>query len=106
MPVFGGHQAQVCEGMCPDWGGVPLLLCPAQLSLPTACLPLTYGCRFAERHKRLLNAYVHRTPALLETSFAPLLRAPKLLDFDNKRVRCGTGPRCGALHALTCSSAA
>lgn len=41
--------------------------------------------RFAERHKRLLNAYVHRTPSLLESSFAPLLRAPKLLDFDNKR---------------------
>ncbi len=43
--------------------------------------------RFAERHKRLLNAYVHRTPSLLESSFASLLRAPKLLDFDNKRVR-------------------
>ncbi|KAL6759433.1 hypothetical protein V8C86DRAFT_3013524 [Haematococcus lacustris] len=41
--------------------------------------------RFAEKHRRLLNAYVRRTPALLESSLAPLLRAPRLIEFDNKR---------------------
>jgi len=41
--------------------------------------------RFAERHRRLLNAYVRRSPALLESSMAPLLRAAKLIEFDNKR---------------------
>lgn len=40
--------------------------------------------RFAERHRRLVNALVHHKPALLQTSLALLLRAPKLLDFDNK----------------------
>ena len=42
--------------------------------------------RFAERHRRLLNALVAARPDLLGTSLALLLRAPKLLDFDNKRV--------------------
>jgi E3 ubiquitin-protein ligase HUWE1 len=41
--------------------------------------------RFAERHRRLVNALVHHKPQLLQTSLALLLRAPKLLDFDNKR---------------------
>jgi len=41
--------------------------------------------RFAERHRRLVNALVHHKPQLLQTSLALLLRAPKLLDFDNVR---------------------
>lgn len=41
--------------------------------------------RFSERHRRLLNAYLRRNHGLLESSLAPLLRAPKLIDFDNKR---------------------
>jgi E3 ubiquitin-protein ligase HUWE1 len=45
--------------------------------------------RFVERHRRLLNAYVRRSPALLESSMAPLLRCPKLIEFDNKKVRGG-----------------
>eukprot|EP00955_Chlamydomonas_euryale_P048988 354145-Chlamydomonas_euryale.AAC.1 len=40
---------------------------------------------FAERHARLLNAYVRRSHALLEGSLAPLMRLHKLIDFDNKR---------------------
>ena len=40
--------------------------------------------RFAERHRRLVNVLVHHKPELLQTSLALLLRAPKLLDFDNK----------------------
>lgn len=46
--------------------------------------------KFAERHRRLLNAYIRRNTSLLESSLAPLLRVPKLIDFDNKRAyfRC------------------
>ena len=42
-------------------------------------------CRFAERHRRLLNMMLHATPALLEGPLACLMRAPRLIDFDNKR---------------------
>jgi E3 ubiquitin-protein ligase HUWE1 len=42
--------------------------------------------RFVERHRRLVNVLVHHKPELLQTSLALLLRAPKLLDFDNKWV--------------------
>lgn len=41
--------------------------------------------RFAEKHRRLLNAYLRRSPALLESSLGPLVRAHKLIEFDNKR---------------------
>jgi E3 ubiquitin-protein ligase HUWE1 len=41
--------------------------------------------RFAEKHRLLLNAYLRRNSGLLETSLAPLVRVPKLIDFDNKR---------------------
>lgn len=41
--------------------------------------------KFAERHRRLLNAYIRRNTTLLESSLAPLLGVPKLIDFDNKR---------------------
>jgi hypothetical protein len=41
--------------------------------------------RFAERHRRLLNAYIRRNTGLLESSLNPLLHTPRLIDFDNKR---------------------
>nr|XP_043618820.1 E3 ubiquitin-protein ligase UPL1 [Erigeron canadensis] len=41
--------------------------------------------RFAEKHRRLLNAFIRRDPTLLEKSLSMLLKAPRLLDFDNKR---------------------
>ena len=41
--------------------------------------------RFAERHRRLLNALLRQNASLLEHNLAPLLRAPRLIDFDNKR---------------------
>ncbi|CAM8937305.1 unnamed protein product [Rhodiola kirilowii] len=41
--------------------------------------------RFAEKHRRLLNAYIRQTPGLLEKSLSMLLNAPRLIDFDNKR---------------------
>ena len=55
--------------------------------------------RFAERHRRLLNLLLHAHPALLEGPLGPLLRAPRLVDFDNKRAffraraRAATGAR-------------
>ena len=72
----------------------PALPCPT--SLPPAPSSLTRAPhapplpppRFAERHKRLLNAYLRRNPALLESSLQMLLRAhnaSRLIDFDNKR---------------------
>ncbi|GKB28152.1 E3 ubiquitin protein ligase UPL1-like protein isoform X1 [Tanacetum coccineum] len=41
--------------------------------------------RFAEKHRRLLNAFVRQDPGLLEKSLSMLLKVPKLMDFDNKR---------------------
>ena len=41
--------------------------------------------RFAEQHRRLLNTLVQQNPNLLEGSLAPLLRTPRLVEFENKR---------------------
>ncbi|XP_075486698.1 E3 ubiquitin-protein ligase UPL1-like isoform X2 [Primulina tabacum] len=41
--------------------------------------------RFAEKHCRLLNAFIRQNPALLEKSLCMMLRAPWLIDFDIKR---------------------
>lgn len=41
--------------------------------------------RFAEKHRRLLNAFVRQDPSLLKSSLSMLLKAPRLMDFDNKR---------------------
>ncbi|KAK6934616.1 HUWE1/Rev1, ubiquitin binding region [Dillenia turbinata] len=41
--------------------------------------------RFAEKHRRLLNAFIRQNPGLLEKSLSLMLKAPRLIDFDNKR---------------------
>lgn len=41
--------------------------------------------RFADKHRRMLNAFVRQNPALLEKSLSLLLKVPRLIDFDNKR---------------------
>lgn len=41
--------------------------------------------RFAEKHRRLLNAFIRQNPGLLEKSLLLMLKAPRLIDFDNKR---------------------
>ncbi|XP_048235103.1 E3 ubiquitin-protein ligase UPL1 isoform X2 [Ricinus communis] len=41
--------------------------------------------RFAEKHRRLLNTFIRQNPSLLEKSLSMLLKAPRLIDFDNKR---------------------
>ncbi|CAL1384749.1 unnamed protein product [Linum trigynum] len=41
--------------------------------------------RFAEKHRRLLNAFIRQNPGLLEKSLAMMLKAPRLIDFDNKK---------------------
>ena len=41
--------------------------------------------RFSERHRRILNAFIRQNPGLLEKSLSILLKAPRLIDFDNKR---------------------
>eukprot|EP00252_Welwitschia_mirabilis_P015868 TRINITY_DN35256_c0_g1_i1.p1 TRINITY_DN35256_c0_g1~~TRINITY_DN35256_c0_g1_i1.p1 ORF type:complete len:3600 (-),score=671.44 TRINITY_DN35256_c0_g1_i1:388-11187(-) len=41
--------------------------------------------KFAEKHRRLLNAFVRQNPGLLEKSFSLLLKVPRLIEFDNKR---------------------
>ncbi|KAK9673731.1 hypothetical protein RND81_12G185600 [Saponaria officinalis] len=40
---------------------------------------------FMDKHRRLLNAFVRQSPGLLEKSLSMLLKAPRLIDFDNKR---------------------
>ncbi|XP_057982343.1 E3 ubiquitin-protein ligase UPL1-like isoform X2 [Malania oleifera] len=46
--------------------------------------PLTFA-RFSEKHRRLLNAFIRQNPGLLEKSLSMMLKAPRLIDFDNKR---------------------
>ncbi|KAK9830284.1 hypothetical protein WJX72_010812 [[Myrmecia] bisecta] len=41
--------------------------------------------RFAEKHRRLLNTLLRQNPGLLESSLSPLLKTPRLIEFDNKR---------------------
>ena len=41
--------------------------------------------RFAEKHRRLANAFVRQNPGLLEKSLSMMLKVPRLIDFDNKR---------------------
>ncbi|KAK1310386.1 E3 ubiquitin-protein ligase UPL1 [Acorus calamus] len=41
--------------------------------------------RFADKHRRLLNAFIRQNPGLLEKSLSIMLKAPRLIDFDNKR---------------------
>ena len=41
----------------------------------------------------MLNALLRQNPALLEGSLAPLLRTPRLVDFDNKRAYFRTRAR-------------
>ncbi|GAB4845935.1 E3 ubiquitin-protein ligase upl1 [Ancistrocladus abbreviatus] len=41
--------------------------------------------RFSERHRCLLNAFIRQNPGLLEKSLSMMLKAPRVIDFDNKR---------------------
>ncbi|KAM6552582.1 hypothetical protein CsatB_013344 [Cannabis sativa] len=41
--------------------------------------------KFAEKHRRLLNAFIRQNPSLVEKSLSMMLKAPRLIDFDNKR---------------------
>lgn len=42
-------------------------------------------CRFAEKHRRLLNTLLRQNSSLLQGSLSPLLKVPRLIEFDNKR---------------------
>lgn len=79
------HTAQVLmpNSICASYSCMVTSRQPAM----STCFVIARGRRFAERHRRLLNTYVRRSPGLLEGSMAPLLRAAKLIEFDNKRVR-------------------
>lgn len=41
--------------------------------------------KFAEKHREVINALIRQNPELLETSLKPLLKFPRLVDFNNKR---------------------
>ncbi|KAI4388584.1 hypothetical protein MLD38_000898 [Melastoma candidum] len=41
--------------------------------------------RFAEKHRRLLNAFIRQNPGSLENSLSMMLEVPRLVDFDNKK---------------------
>lgn len=41
--------------------------------------------KFADKHRRLLNSFVRQNPSLLEKSLSMMLKAPRLIDFDNKK---------------------
>lgn len=46
---------------------------------------LIHICRFAEKHRRLLNTLLRQNSSLLQGSLSPLLKVPRLIEFDNKR---------------------
>lgn len=75
--VHHHQQQQHCHGH--------LALVHRLLSVRVCVCTLLFATRFAEQHRRLLNAYVRHTPSLLEASLRLLLKAPRLIDFDNKR---------------------
>ena len=64
------------------------LLCGHFGSCSAACQQAHNMCcpsRFAERHRQLVNMLLRHNASLLQGSLAPLLRVPRLIDFDNKR---------------------
>ncbi len=54
----------------------------------TSCLPSSDSdfMRFAENHRTLVNLIASHAPTVLEESMNMLLKHPKLLDFENKRI--------------------
>ncbi|KAF5727902.1 E3 ubiquitin-protein ligase UPL1 isoform X1 [Tripterygium wilfordii] len=57
--------------------------------------------RFAEKHQRLLNAFIRQNPGLLEKSLSMILKAPRLIDFDNKKAYFRSRIRQQHEHHLT-----
>ncbi|KAF6153803.1 hypothetical protein GIB67_001036 [Kingdonia uniflora] len=57
----------------------------SSLDLSVKCGGAVTFTRFAEKHRRLLNAFIRQNPGLLEKSLSIMLKAPRLIDFDNKR---------------------
>lgn len=60
----------------------------ASVSDATQCRRAEAGMtfvKFAEKHRRLLNAFVRQNPGLLEKSLSLMHKTPRLIDFDNKR---------------------
>lgn len=41
---------------------------------------------FVDKHRTVLNAFIRQTPNLLDGSLKPMLKVPRLIDFDNKRL--------------------
>jgi E3 ubiquitin-protein ligase HUWE1 len=62
--------------------GMSLTLSSSQLSV---ALSQSQFVRFAERHRKLLNAYLRQSPARFEGSLALMLKVPRLIEFENKR---------------------
>ena len=61
---------------------------PEEATNPTPCLPSSDSdfMRFAENHRTLINLIASHAPTVLEESMNMLLKHPKLLDFENKRI--------------------
>ena len=60
------------------------LAAPLSLSLPPSRQEADLAS-LAERHRRILNAFLRQDVALLDRALSPLLKFPRLVDFDNKR---------------------
>eukprot|EP00743_Colponemidia_sp_Colp-15_P003757 GILK01004053.1.p1 GENE.GILK01004053.1~~GILK01004053.1.p1 ORF type:complete len:1970 (+),score=455.64 GILK01004053.1:306-6215(+) len=41
--------------------------------------------RFCETHRKILNIFIRQNPNLLQQTFEPLTKIPRILEFDNKR---------------------
>lgn len=80
------HPADVTSGEVRESGSCSALSTPICTAEPHIKLDgaVTFS-KFAEKHRQLLNAFIRQNPSLLEKSLSIMLKAPKLIEFDNKR---------------------
>lgn len=84
---FSSTAREIKEAACSSVSKVETVSAPRSPATPRR-KPDEKGMtfiRFADKHRRLLNAFLRQNPALLEKSLSLLLKSPRLIDFDNKR---------------------
>lgn len=75
-------HASVTAREVKESGGLSVKCCGDSQRRPDGAVTFA---RFSEKHRRLLNAFIRQNPGLLEKSLSMMLKAPRLIDFDNKR---------------------
>ncbi|CAM6099087.1 unnamed protein product [Calypogeia fissa] len=78
---------EIKEAACSSASGLDIVTIPRSPPTPHRKADekgMTF-IRFAEKHRRLLNAFIRQNTGLLEKSLSLMLKTPRLIDFDNKR---------------------